>query len=167
MTKGDRAMRAKGFERNFRKSWVSSGSGPMVIGSGVSSERGLFDDGHDRGAREMRDFTAGIEQAPEFAISLKASGPQGRRGIRHRLHGEPHRAPTRRTVHGRSPPPVHSVLGFRRLSGDAAAWHRHRPLPDEAVLPLPPHVSGMERAERAVVTGPFLKYTASGLELRE
>jgi hypothetical protein len=45
--------------------------------------------------------------------------------------------------------------------------NRHRPLPDEAVLPLPPHVSGMGRAERAVVTGPFLKYTASGLELRE
>jgi hypothetical protein len=167
MTKGHRVMPVKGFDRNFRKSLVSSGSGPVVIGSGVSSERGLFDYAHDRGARKMPVVTAGVEQAPEFAISRKESGPPGRRGIRHRLHGEPHRVPTRRTVHGRSPPPVHSVLGFRRLSGDAAARHRHRPLPEEAVLPLPPHVSGMGRAERAVVTGPFLKYTASGVELRE
>ena len=121
MTKGHRAMRVKGFDRNFRKSRISSGSGPVVIDSGASSERGLFEYEHDRGARKMRAFTVGLEQAPEFAISRKESGPPGRRGIRHQLHGEPHRVPTRRTVHGRSPPPVHSVLGFRRLSGDTAA----------------------------------------------
>lgn len=69
MTKGNRAMRVKGLDRNFRKSWVSSSSGPMVIGSGASSERGLFDDEHDRGAWEMRAVTVSLEQAPEFAIS--------------------------------------------------------------------------------------------------
>jgi len=167
MTKGHRAMRVKGFDRKFRESWVSSSSGPVVIGSGVSSEHGLFGYEHDRAAGEMRALTPSLEQTPEFARVRRASGPPGRRDIHPRLHGEPRRVPTRRTVHDRSPPPVHSLLGFRRLSGDAAAWHRRRPLPDEALCPLPPHVSGMGRAERAVVTGPFLKYTVSGLELME
>ncbi|MFC8435756.1 hypothetical protein [Streptomyces sp. NPDC057253] len=153
MTKGHRAMRMTAFGRKFRKPCVSSRSGPVVIGSEVVSERGLF----------------GFEQALEFSISRKGAGRSGRtrRDIRRQFRGEPHGVLARRTVHGRFPPPVHCVLGFRRLSGGAAGWHRRRPLPGEAVCPLPPHVSGMGHAERAVVTGPFLKHTASGPEFGE
>lgn len=154
MTKGHRAMRMKGFDHKFRNSWFSSGSGSVVIGSGAASERGLSGCEHARGAPEMRALVVGLDQAPECATVRDEFGLPGRRGIHQQLRGEPHDVPTRRTVHGRSPPPVHSVLGFRRLSG-GIAWHRRRPLPDEAVCLLPPHVSGMGRAERAVVTGPF------------